>query len=82
MILVNTDYITGKELETIGIVHGHAGLGIIRGLLEPTRNSLVSEALKMNADAVINIRYTFTPGANGGSGGGILIASGTAVRFI
>ena len=82
MILVNTDYITGKTLETIALVKGSTiqskNIGrditqsfktIIGGELkaytemmnearELATDRMIKEAEKLQADAIINVRYT------------------------
>ena len=79
MILVTTDYITGKTLEPLGIVLGEgvstAWGSAIPAVVENIHLKLTEEAQKLEADAIINIRYTFLS-ANFG------IATGTAVKFI
>ncbi|NMA55758.1 MAG: YbjQ family protein [Firmicutes bacterium] len=102
MILVNTDYISGKELETLGIVKGstiqtrHLGKDISQGLkhliggelkaytemMDSARDlatkRMVQEAEKLQADAVINIRYA---SASVMQGAAEVIVYGTAVKF-
>ena len=79
MILVNTDYITGKNLETIGIVNGWE-FGLFRIDLERAANAanevMVKNAKEMNADAIVNVRYSFS------GDGKCVLATGTAVRLI
>lgn len=82
MILVNTDYITGKTLETIALVKGSTiqskNIGrditqsfktIIGGELKAytemmneardlATDRMIKEAEKLQADAIINVRYT------------------------
>ncbi|PKM57031.1 MAG: hypothetical protein CVU98_08115, partial [Firmicutes bacterium HGW-Firmicutes-3] len=54
MILVNTDYITGKELETLGIVKGstiqakHMGKDIMAGFKTMVGGELTSYTEMMN----------------------------------
>lgn len=102
MILVNTDYISGKELETLGIVKGstiqtrHLGKDISQGLkhliggelkaytemMDSARDlatkRMVQEAEKLQADAVINIRYA---SASVMQGAAEVIVYGPAVKF-
>lgn len=74
MLLVNTDFITGKNLETIGIVNG-IGIALTRkGEINQAHEEMKREANELGADAIINIRYTYGPRG--------IFASGTAVRFI
>ncbi len=102
MILVNTDYIPGKEFETLGLVRGstiqakHVGKDILSGLKTLVGGELkaysemmnearakatlrmVEEADKMEADGIVNIRYTSSTVM---SGAAEILAYGTAVRF-
>ena len=79
MIITNTDYITGKNLEIIGIVSGWE-MGVFRIDLAKAANaaneSMAKNAQAMNADAVVNVRYAFS------GDGKCVLATGTAVRFI
>lgn len=103
MILVNTDFIQGKEiLETLGIVRGstiqskNIGKDILAGfktiiggeiteytaMLEDARQialgRMVSAAEKLNADAVVNIRFATS---NIMQGAAELLVYGTAVKL-
>jgi uncharacterized protein YbjQ (UPF0145 family) len=102
MILVNTDFITGRNLKTLEIVKGstiqskHLGKDIMAGLktivggelegysemLNEARakatKRMVQEAEKLNADAVINIRYATS---NIMQGAAEVLVYGTAVTF-
>ena len=102
MILVNTDYITGKELETLGLVRGstiqskNIGKDITQSfktlvggelkayteMMNEARDiatkRMVAEAQAMQADAVINVRYS---SASVMQGAAEVIAYGTAVKF-
>ena len=102
MILVTTDYISGKELEMIGIVKGstiqskHIGKDLTSGLKSIVGGELgsytemmneardlatkrmVQEAEEVQADAVVNVRYTTSSVIQGAAE---VIAYGTAVRF-
>lgn len=102
MILVNTDYITGKELEMLGLVKGSTiqsknigrdftqGLKTIVGgelkayteMMNEARDlatkRMEEEALKLGADAVVNIRYASSAIMQGAAE---VIAYGTAVKF-
>ena len=102
MILVNTDYITGKELEMLDLVKGSTiqtknvgrdftqGLKTIVGgelkayneMMNEARaiatKRMVEEANKLNADAVVNIRYASSTVIQGAAE---VIAYGTAVKF-
>ena len=103
MILVNTDYITGKELEMLGLVKGstiqskHVGSDIGQSLktlvggelkaynkmMENARDiatsRMISDASDLDADAVVNIRYSSSAVMGGAAE---VIVYGTAVKFI
>lgn len=81
MILVNTDFVSRKEIRTLGMVKGstirsrHIGKDILSGIKSVVGGELTSyqeminearaiatkrmveEAERLNADAVVNIRY-------------------------
>ncbi len=103
MILVNTDTIPGKKIQSsLGLVRGntirarHIGRDIVAGLrgivggeiVEYTKliaeareqaiDRMIGEAKKLNADAVINVRFT-TSVLMGGAAE--LLAYGTAVKL-
>lgn len=103
MIVVNTDFVTGKKVkETLGLVRGnsirakHLGKDIkaaFRGVTggkideyvemlsesrEEAVNEMVEKAEKMNADAVINVRF-MTSSVMGGAAE--ILAYGTAVKL-
>lgn len=102
MMLVNTDFISGKELVTLGMVKGstiqskHLGKDILSGLKTIVGGELtqyvemvnearaiatkrmVDEAETMEADAVINIRYSTTSVMQGAAE---ILIYGTAVKF-
>ena len=103
MILVNTDYITGKELEMLGLVKGStiqsknvakdigSGLKTLVGgeltayneMMNEARalatKRMVEEADRLQADAIVNIRYSSSAIMQGAAE---VIAYGTAVRFM
>ena len=103
MILVNTDYITGKTLETIALVKGSTiqskNIGrditqsfktIIGGELKAytemmneardlATDRMIKEAQKLQADAIINVRYTTSSVVQGAAE---ILVYGTAVKFI
>lgn len=102
MLLVNTDFISGKEFETISIVKGstiqakHLGKDILSGfktlvggelkeyvtMINEARaistKRMVEEAEKLNADAIINIRYSTS---NVMQGAAEILVYGTAVKY-
>ena len=80
MILVNTDFITGKNIETLGLVTGWGMLAFGVNLQKAAQRAnaeMENMANEMNADAIINIRYSF-----GGGGTNCVLATGTAVKFV
>ena len=103
MILVNTDYITGKTLETIALVKGSTiqskNIGrditqsfktIIGGELKAytemmneardlATDRMIKEAEKIQADAIINVRYTTSSVVQGAAE---ILVYGTAVKLI
>jgi len=102
MILVNTDFISGKEIQTIQLVKGsviqsrHIGKDIMAGfktivggelkgyseMINEARakatKRMVTEAEKLGADAVINIRYSSSSVMQGAAE---VLVVGTAVKF-
>lgn len=102
MILVNTDFISGKDLETISLVKGstiqskNLGKDITQGfktlvggelkayteMMDEARalatKRMVEEAQKLNADGIINIRYSSSAVMQGAAE---VIVYGTAVKF-
>jgi uncharacterized protein YbjQ (UPF0145 family) len=103
MILVNTDFITGKELETLRLVKGstiqskHIGNDIAQSfktlvggelkayndMMNEARaiatKRMVAEAERLDADAIINIRYASSAIMQGAAE---VIVYGTAVKFV
>lgn len=103
MILVNTDYITGKTLEMLGLVKGSTiqtkNIGkdisqsfktLVGGELKAynemmnearalATKRMVEEAERLDADAIVNIRYASSAIMGGAAE---VIAYGTAVKFI
>lgn len=101
MLLLNIDYIPGREIEALGIVKGsvvqskHFGKDFMAGmktlvggeiegyteLLEEARKvatkRMVDEALRLGADAVINVRFA---SASLMQSAAEVTAYGTAVR--
>ncbi len=102
MLIVNIDYIPGKELEILGIVKGsmvqskNIGKDILSGLKTMVGGELTSytemmnearaiaskrmteEAKKLEADAIINVRYATSAIVQGSAE---VMAYGTAVKF-
>ena len=103
MIVVNTDFISGKKLQTLSLVRGSTvhskNLGrdilsslktIVGGEIVDYTNMMnearaiatqrmVEEAQKLDADAVINVRYASSAIMQGAAE---IIAYGTAVKFV
>ena len=92
MLLVNTDYISGKELETLGVVKGNivqtknfgkdfmAGIKTLVGgeITQIAVKRMVDEAQAMGVDAIVNVRYA---SASVMQGAAEVIAYGTAVKY-
>lgn len=89
MLLVNTDFVPGKEIEVLGLVSGvgvppfkirfrteEIGKVIEEGV-ERANNSMIAKAKQMNADAVIRVFYDKESSDSGVQ----IIVWGTAVRL-
>ena len=103
MIVVNTDFISSKKLQTLSLVRGSTvhskNLGrdilsslktIVGGEIVDYTNMMnearaiatqrmVEDAQKLDADAVINVRYASSAIMQGAAE---IIAYGTAVKFV
>ena len=103
MIVVNTDFISGKKLQTLSLVRGSTvhskNLGrdilsslktIVGGEIVDYTNMMnearaiatqrmVEDAQKLDADAVINVRYASSAIMQGAAE---IFAYGTAVKFV
>ena len=103
MIVVNTDFISGKKLQTLSLVRGSTvhskNLGrdilsslktIVGGEIVDYTNMMnearaiatqrmVEDAQRLDADAVINVRYASSAIMQGAAE---IIAYGTAVKFV
>ena len=103
MIVVHTDFISGKKLQTLSLVRGSTvhskNLGrdilsslktIVGGEIVDYTNMMnearaiatqrmVEDAQKLDADAVINVRYASSAIMQGAAE---IIAYGTAVKFV
>ena len=103
MIVVNTDFISGKKLQTLSLVRGstvhskNRGRDILSSLktivggeivdytnmMNEARaiatQRMVEDAQKLDADAVINVRYASSAIMQGAAE---IIAYGTAVKFV
>ena len=73
MIVVNTDYISCKELEM---------LGLVKGSTIQTKNiaaqRMEEDAIRLGADAVVNVRFATSAIMQGAAE---VMAYGTAVKF-
>ncbi|MDR0927262.1 MAG: YbjQ family protein [Ignavibacteria bacterium] len=102
MKLFNVDFISDKELETLGLVKGstvqckHVGSDILQSLknlvggelkaytemMDTARavatDRMVTEAIALKADAIINVRFASSAIIQGAAE---IIAYGTAVKF-
>ena len=78
MLLVNIEYIPGKEIEALGMVKGtvvqskNFGKDFMAGM------KTLDEAEALGADAVINVRYGSSSVMQGAAE---VIAYGTAVKY-
>ena len=94
MIVVNTDFISGKKLQTLSLVRGstvhskNLGRDILSSLKTIVGGEIVDytnmmneaeDAQKLDADAVINVRYASSAIMQGAAE---IIAYGTAVKFV
>lgn len=79
MVLVNTDFITGQNLQTLRLITGqslHFDFALAKRNAE---RNLIEEAKEMGADGIINIRYMWHNDRRDDFG---VIVSGTAVKFV
>jgi len=77
VVLVNTDFISGKTIETISLVSGARRLdftGVNDGGVYHAVADMVERAKSFNADGIINIKYSLSEH--------YAFVAGTAVRFI
>ena len=83
MLLLNIEYVPGKEIEALGLVKGtvvqskNFGKDFMAARQIATKR-MVDEAEALGADAVINVRYG---SASVMQGAAEVIAYGTAVRY-
>jgi uncharacterized protein YbjQ (UPF0145 family) len=97
MLLVNTETIPGKNIELLGIVKGStvesnfrgffgAGAGMGDPMFETSyahvNDLMEAHASELGADAVINVRYSLGSIPSDDEPAMILLASGTAVKFV
>jgi len=75
MLLVSTDFITDKKLQTLGIVYGIGKGFLIKKQISSTNEEMKEEARALGGDAIINVRYQYTEDA-------CIFGFGTAVRFM
>jgi len=89
MLITNTDFIPGKEIEILGLVTGvgvppfkirfrteEIGRVIEEGV-ERANNSMIAKAMQLNADAIIRVYYD----KESSEAGIQIMAWGTAVRL-
>lgn len=79
MVLVNTDFITGQNLQTLRLITGQALHFDFALAKRNAERNLIEEAKEMGADGIINIRYSCYRDLRENHG---IIVSGTAVKFI
>ncbi len=78
MILVNTDFVSGKEIETIQMLRGVEMGHYPSDATLLAEQKLIDGAIDLGADAVVNVQYAMQEF----KGCCAVIVSGTAVRFI
>ena len=76
MVLVNTDYISGKTLETISLVSGSSESVMPVNDVNMSRavTQMVELAGRLEADGIVNIKYSLTDY--------YAFVAGTAVKFV
>ena len=79
MKLYTTDFISGKEIETIEMVKGMVVDNYIQYATKEAEIRMIESAMELQADAIINVRYVLQC-TDGGSD--VAIVSGTAVKFV
>lgn len=79
MVLYNTDFVSGKEIETIQMVKGIGVDCYAKCATQEAEIRMIESAMELQADAIINVRYVLQC-TEGGSD--VAIVSGTAVRFV
>ena len=80
MLIVNTDFISGRNVQTMQIVNGWGFMvfGVnLQKAASRANKEMEDQARQMGADAIINVRYSFS-----GGNSNCVLASGTAVRFV
>ena len=75
MFLYTTDFISGKNIETLGMVRGFASKNFAIDSMAEAEKHMVEEAEKLGADAIIDISYAIGKTS-------VVIVSGTAVKFV
>ena len=82
MIIVNTEYISGKEIETIELVEGSTIQSIATLNYDDGKDiafgRMIEEAEYLGADGIVNVRFSTS---NILTGLVEFMAYGTAVRF-
>ena len=76
MVLVNTDYISGKTLETLCLVSGSSFSFMQVGdtNVRSAVTQMVELARRLEADGIVNIKYSLTEN--------YAFVAGTAVKFV
>lgn len=78
MKLYTTGFISGKNIETIGMVRGMASKGYTRDAMPEAEGRMVENAEKLGANAIVDVSYVLSE-IHGSS---TVIVSGTAVKFV
>lgn len=87
MLMVNTDFISGRRLETIQLVRGNAACTVVSATCQQqlaqarqeASGRMMEEAASIGADAVINVRCGATVVTQGMVE---ILVYGTAVRYL
>ena len=76
MVLVNTDFISGKAIETISLVYGTRAsfFGTEADNTKTALDRMIWQASQLGADGIINIKFSVA--------WSYAIVSGTAVKFV
>ncbi len=78
MFLYTTDFISGKNIETIQMVRGMSCRSYTTDAMPQAEERMVKEAEKLGADAIVDVSYTLSEIV----GSCTVVVSGTAVKFV
>ena len=76
VVLVNTDYISGKTVETVGMVYGTRAsfFGTEDDNTKMAIDRMIWQANQLGADGIVNVRFS--------NSWAYAVVSGTAVKFV